>query len=159
MSRTRQARCRHVKGSLDRRGLWLVVVLFLAGCGSPLQPSPDGTATLRAIRYVRTRPVTSEATLVTLSYSIPIFGDPYGRSRMSVVVLTPVDNVTFVYDRPASFDYVPFDTECTFWVSDAAVSPFFVARNIYVNDTPIRIEVAGSEEYGRFKVGRNGRVY
>jgi hypothetical protein len=39
------------------------------------------------------------------------------------------------------------------------VSPYFVATDVYVNDTKIRVEKAGNFEYGRFRVDRDGNVY
>lgn len=133
-----------------------LLVLGLTSC-SPAQPS-TATITLTAIRYVRTRPVTASAQLVELISNIPIIGDPEGRSQIGTVSLRSVDGTTFVYDNPEIFG-LPVDTECTFLVEDQAVSPFEIATDIYVNSTRIRVEIAGNNEIGHFKVGADGHVY
>ena len=143
-----------------RRWLQLaaVIVIITAMSCSPTHPTTPST-TLKAIRYVRTRPVTGSAQFVGLGYNIPIPGDPYGRSRISEVSLRSVDGTTFVYDFLDTFSDTPVDTECLFWVDDQAVSPYYVATDIYVNETRIRVETTGNFEYGHFKVGAAGNVY
>jgi hypothetical protein len=136
----------------------------VVGC-SPTKPS--AAPVLKSIQYVRTRPVTRPPTQsgVSLNSDIPILGDPQHRSRISSVTLRAVDATTFVYDYPGNFGDIPADTECSFYVSDTEVSENFVARDILVNGTRIRVETvksgisAGNMEYGRFKVTEDGRVY
>lgn len=142
----------------------LAVLAIASGC-SIAGPSP--APPLQSIRYVRTRPVQFPPSQygVALGYSMPLLGDPYGRSDMGTVVLRKVDANTFVYDQPGVFMDLPSDTECTFWVFDAEVSPNEVARTIYVNGTAIRVEDLTSAvngkpmELGRFKIGKDGRIY
>ena len=145
-----------------RRGrsiIGLVALSLLVGgaCG-PTQPSVSDRVTLVSVRYVRTRPVVATAAIVSLQYSIARPEDPFRRPSIGAVSQRAVDDLTFVYDYPQNFS-VPVDQECTFYVEDLAVSPYYLATDIYVNDTRIRVEKAGNYEYGRFKVDTNGRVY
>lgn len=139
-------------------------VAAVSGC-SIAGPSP--APPLQSIRYVRSHPVQFPASQygVSLGYSMPILGDPYGRSSMGMVPLRRVDANTFVYDQPGVFMDIPSDKDCTFYVNDAEVSPNEVARTIYVNNTAIRVEDLTSAingkpmELGRFKIGKDGRIY
>ena len=140
------------------RNIAIVLTAIGASCSSPASPTATVTTTLQSIRYVRTRVASLSGQFVDLEYAIPIPGDTQGRSRMSAVRLRSVDDVTFVYDVPTVFQ-VPINTECTFYVDDPAVSQFYVARDIFVNDTRIRVETAGNVEAGRFKVTPRGVVY
>ena len=135
----------------------VLVLVPAAGCGGPTRPS-GGEVTLTSVRYVRTRPVVAPEATVSLYYSIPIPDDPYQRASMGAVNLRATDEVTFVYDYPDTFS-VPADQRCSFWISDEAVSPYFVATDIYVNGTAVSVERAGNYEYGRFRVDEAGRVY
>lgn len=137
-------------------GVAAAAVVVVSSC-SPTEPSP--APALTSIRYVRTYPVKGTAEYVALNYVIPIRDDPYHRSRISTVALRSVDDSTFVYDYPNNFSDIPADTECTFSVQDQAVSAYSVARDIYVNGTRIRVELAGNYEYGHFKVTEDGKVY
>ena len=134
---------------------------IIATSCSPTTPSPPTTGTqLTSLKYVRTRPVVApvgEARVMMYS-RMPNINDPLGRSQLGGVPLRAVDAVTFVYDYPSGF-YVPVDADCDFWVVDTAVSEYNIARDLYVNDTRIRVEQAGNYEYGHFKVDRRGRVY
>ena len=96
--------------------------------------------------------------MVALIVNIPRPDDAYQRPHLASVSLRSVDDVTFVYDYPETFR-VPIDLTCAFYVDDEGVSPHFVATDIYVNDTKIRVEKGGAFEYGRFRVDRNGNVY
>jgi hypothetical protein len=145
----------------SRRFLWLASILVItAGSCSPTQPS-TATVTLRSVRYVRTVPVTGGAQSVRLGSSIPIGPDPsQGRIRLSEVPLSAVDEVTFTYDSPSTFNEIPIDTECIFWITDPAVSPFYVATDIYLNETRVsRIVTAGNYQYGHVKITRDGHLY
>jgi hypothetical protein len=151
--------------SLHRlRALAIAALIVASGC-SIAGPSP--APPLQSIRYVRIHPVKFPASQygVSLAYSLPMLGDPYGRSQMGSVSLRQVDANTFVYDRPGTFMDLPSDTECTFWVLDAEVSRNEVARTIYVNGTAIRVESMTSAidgqpmELGRFKIAEDGRIY
>jgi hypothetical protein len=113
---------------------------------------------LSSVRYVRTRAVTQSSQWVALVFSIPIVGDPRGRTHYSASPLKPVDDTTFIAES-ASGLFVPIDTECTFAVEDLAVSPNRIGADIYVNGTLIRRISAGDHEYGVFKVAADGRVY
>lgn len=133
---------------------------------SPTEPS--AAPALQSIRYVRTRPVTrpQPQVVVLLSYSIPILGDPYGRSRQSVIPLRQSDATTFVYDYPGNFSDIPANTECVFWIADAEVSAGAVARDIFVNGTRledvrsvINAVTGATEESAVFRLTRSGRVF
>ncbi len=156
--------------ALLRTALLVAVTTGLTGvvaCShSPTEPS--AAPALESIRYVRTRPVTrpQPQVVVLLSYSIPILGDPYGRTRLSVIPLRQSGDTTFVYDYPGNFNDIPVNTECVFWVSDAEVSAGAVARDVFVNGT--RLEdvrsvinaVTGAvDESAHFRITRNGRVF
>jgi hypothetical protein len=134
--------------------------LFVMGVGcSPTQPSR--TAALRSIRYVRTRPVTrSTQSSVGLMFTYPNIRDPQHRSVIVAIGLRSVDDTTFVYDSAASlFDSVPVNTDLGMSVNDEAVSASYVARDIFVNDTKIRVNQAGPVEVGQFRIRVDGSVY
>jgi hypothetical protein len=126
-------------------------------CGAPTNPSTVGV-NLNSVRYIRTLAVTQPSAFVQLIYSIPIVGDPLNRKEYSATSLTLVDGNTFEAQAARQF-YVPVDTECEFAIEDLAVSSHRVAADIYVNGTLIRRVRAGDNEYGVFKVSRDGRVY
>jgi hypothetical protein len=134
-----------------------VVAFSLLGCGGPTEPKVE-YVTLTSVRYVRTRPAVAPTTFVGLNFSIPRPTDAYNRPIMSGVGLRAVDDVTFVYDYPETFR-IPVGYTCTFYVLDAAVSPYSIATDLFVNGTEIHVEKAGDYEYGRFKVDASGRVY
>lgn len=146
------------------RAAAFAALAVVSGC-SLAGPSPSPP--LQSIRYVRTHEVkfTPSEYGVSLGYSLPMYADPYGRRQMGTVGLRKVDANTFVFDQPGIFMDLPTDTDCTFWVYDAEVSPNEVARTIYVNGTAIRVQDATSSingkpmELGQFKIGKDGRIY
>ena len=153
-----------IPNSLLRAAAFAAALAVVSGCGLA---GPPAAPPLKSIRYVRTHPVKFPASQygVALGYSTPLLMDYYGRVQMGTVSLRRVDANTFEYDQPGVFMDIPADSECTFWVIDAEVSPNEVARTIYVNGTAIRVEDLTSAvngkpmELGRFKIGKDGRIY
>jgi hypothetical protein len=136
----------------------LVGVLACMACGGPTQPSVTDRVSLVSVRYVRTRPVVAAEGTVYLNYTIPQPGDYLGRPKIGEHALKAVDDVTFADEIARTFT-VPVDEECTFYVLDQAVSPYYVGTDIYVNGTRVRVRQAGNFEFGIFNVDNSGRVY
>ena len=150
--------------TLSNRLLLVATTAILTAACSATEPSvPTAGTQLRALKYIRTRPVITSAAnaQVVLHYSWPHIDDPHHRHDMGSVPLRAVDATMFVYDYPNIF-YVPVDSECLFWITDPGVSRYHVATDIYVNDILIRVEVVAgtNDEHGHFRVSRKtGRVF
>lgn len=129
----------------------------LTSCSSSTSTSPSSGLALRSVRYVRTLPTTYASTSVTLNYTLPASHGLHHR-RTGQVALRAIDATTFVYDSPDDL-YVPTEADCTFWVVDPAVSPYYIATDIFVNDTRLRVDQDGNYAYGVMTVDGTGAVH